>query len=65
MITSLGARDKPGGRVRNRLQAARQFVGDAVAQRITVVRQLITKGVLKNEKRKVANKSNVLSYHGK
>jgi len=37
MITSSGARHEPGGSVLNWLQAAHQFVGDAVAQGVAVV----------------------------
>jgi len=39
MIASPCATHEPGGSVLNQLQAARQFVGDAVAQRVTVVQR--------------------------
>jgi len=47
-IASPGACHEPGGSVLNWLQAARQFVGDAVAQRVTVVQATDNKKVKVN-----------------
>jgi len=45
MIALPGARNDPDGSVLNWLQAVRQFVGDAVAQRVAVVQATDNKGL--------------------